>query len=129
MMERLTEDNFVLFAARHYDTKSACYCREEFEGDLSRVKYIRRLLTRYKESGELRERLILNHMIVLFNTFGGAAVKLLLLRNEEHWSVLFPFMDYLGWLPRQVYGVGNHDVIDTNKIPHDPAVVKALSSL
>ena len=129
MMERLTEENFVLFAARHYDNKSMCYCTEEFEEDLSRVKYIRRLLTRYKESGELRERLLLNHMIVLFNTFGGAAIKLLLLRNEEHWSVIFPFLEYLGWLPPYIQGVGPHDTIATSSIAQDPIVVSTLASL
>lgn len=129
MIERVTEENFVFFAARNYDAKASCYCREEFEEDMARFKYLRRLLTRYKEDGQLRERLIMNHLIVLFNMFGAATVKMVLLRNEEHWPTLFPFLEFLGWLPNTIHGVGEHEVIDTQRIKQDEVAVAALSKL
>jgi hypothetical protein len=128
-MDRLTEENFILFAAKHYDMQSSCHCWEEFQDDLSRLKYIKRLVTRYKEGDELKDRLILNHMTVLYNMFGAAATKLLLFRTDGIWSVLLPFINYLGWLPSIVYGVGQHDAIDVRTIQFDQVVVDKLKAL
>ena len=81
-IDRLTEENFLLFAARHYDNPS-CIDVTEFEDDLNTLKYIKRLLTRYQESGELKERLILNHLNLLNNLFGPeATVKMCLLKMQ-----------------------------------------------
>ena len=76
MDEPLTNDNFILYCAKHYinpvsDTK-------EFLEDLARIKYIKKLLTRYRESGDLKERLILNHIIILNNVFGATATPRIL---------------------------------------------------
>jgi hypothetical protein len=128
-MDHLTEGNFMMFAAKNYDMRSSCHSFEEFQEDLARVKYIKRLITRYKEGHELRERLILNHMIVMYNMFGAAATKILLFRTDTIWPILIPFMEYLGWLPRHVYDVGAHKVIETSRIERDQKVVEALSKL
>ena len=68
MFEKLTNDNIVMFAIKHYDNPQ-CEGESEFQDDMKRFKYVKRLLRKYKDSGELKERLILNHLIVIFNVF------------------------------------------------------------
>ena len=68
-MQQLDDTNFMLYAAAHYDNPQ-CYDTDEFYDDLKRFKYLKRLLNRYKETGELKERLILNHLTVIYNVFG-----------------------------------------------------------
>lgn len=93
---KLTKSNLIVYAAKHYYNPS-CIDGEEFEEDLKRFKYVKRLLNKYKQTGELSERLILNHLIVIFNVFGiEAGVEILALRIElEHWSTLKPFLVFL----------------------------------
>ena len=89
MFEKLTNDNIVMFAIKHYDNPQ-CEGENEFQDDMKRFKYVKRLLRKYKDSGELKERLILNHLIVIFNVFGpDAGSTLLLFKIEpEYWDVL-----------------------------------------
>ena len=70
MHDKLTDDNFLIYCAKHYDNPQ-CHSTEEFIEDLKRIKYIKKLITKYIESDELRERLIMNHLIVLNNVFGA----------------------------------------------------------
>lgn len=93
---QLTKDNLIVFAAKHYYNPK-CIDSEEFFEDLKRFKYIKRLLNRYKTSGELSERLILNHLIVIFNVFGNeAGLDILELKVElDHWPTLKPFLIFL----------------------------------
>lgn len=126
MNEKLTEDNFLLYAARYYDNPS-CMDMQEFEDDLSTLKYIKRLLTRYQESGELKERLILNHLNLLNNLFGpGPTVKMCLLKMQGQWHILKPFLVYLGYMPDAIYNVGADSVVRNSDIPLDTVVVKKL---
>ena len=100
MYERITSENVVMFAIKHYDNPQ-CEGESEFHDDMKRFKYIKRLLRKYNESGELKERLILNHMIVVYNLFGAEAGSTLLLFKiePELWSVLKTFMVFLNMLP------------------------------
>ena len=93
---RLTKDNLIVYAAKHYYNPK-CIDSEEFFEDLKRIKYIKRLLNRYRDSGVLSERLILNHLIVIFNVFGNeAGLDILELKVElDHWSTLKPFLIFL----------------------------------
>lgn len=93
---KLTKDNLVLYAAQHYQNPR-CIDSEEFFEDLKKIKYIKRLLNRYRDTGVLSERLILNHLIVIFNVFGyEAGLNILELKIElEHWGVLKPFLIFL----------------------------------
>ena len=93
---RLTKDNLIVYAAKHYYNPK-CIDSEEFFEDLKRFKYIKRLLNRYKSTGELSERLIINHLIVIFNVFGyQAGLDILELKIElDHWGVLKPFLIFL----------------------------------
>ena len=100
MFEKITNENVIMFAIKNYDNPQ-CEGEAEFHDDMKRFKYIKRLLRKYHETGELKERLILNHMIVINNLFGvDAASTLLVFKIEpEFWSVLKTFMDFLGMLP------------------------------
>ena len=94
----LNESNYMLFAIKFYDNPQAV-TKEDFDDDLKRIKYIKRLLKRYKNTGELRVHLILNHLTVLFNVFDEAAVPLLFYNLEEDlWSYLKSFLIFLNRL-------------------------------
>ena len=80
--DELNENNYLLFAIKFYDNPHAL-TKEEFEDDLKRIKYVKRLLKRYKNTGVLKTHLILNHLTVLFNVFGEAAVPLLFYNLER----------------------------------------------
>lgn len=95
---KLTDDNFILYAMHHYDNMQ-CHSIEEFEEDLRKFLYLKKLFSRYKNNGELRERLILNHIIVLYNIFGNAATEMLFFRLKEYESELATFLVYLNRMP------------------------------
>lgn len=107
IFDELTEENLLLYAAKHY-YKPQFSDVEEFYEDLKRFKYIKRLVNRYIEQGELSERLIMNHLIVVFNSFGiEAAFEILKLKfNDKHWPVIKPFLIYLHYITdNQILGV------------------------
>jgi len=97
--DELNEDNYLLFAIKFYDNPQAV-TRDDFEDDLKRIKYIKRLLKRYRNTGVLKTHLILNHLIVLFNVFDEAAVPLLLYNLESDlWPAIKSFLLFLNRLP------------------------------
>ena len=115
MYEKITPENVLMFAIRNYDNPH-CEGEKEFEDDLKRFKYIKRLLTRYKDTDLLSVNLILNHLIVIFNVFGyEAGLKLLeyKLPSDISWSVIKPFLIYLKVIENDKYtGIPmNDDVI------------------
>ena len=99
MYEKITSENVMMFAIRHYDNPQ-CEGEKEFQDDLKRFKYIKRLLRKYYETGILKERLLLNHFIVLNNVFGADACATLLIFKiqKEYWSALKSFLLYLNIL-------------------------------
>lgn len=100
----LTEDNLLLYAAKHYYNPK-CIDFEEFQEDLHRFKYLKRLLNKYLETGNLSERLILNHLIVIFNSFNiEASLNILELKLEEkHWPVIKPFLVFMKYITNEQY--------------------------
>jgi len=104
IFDELTEQNVLLYAAKHY-YKPQFSDIDEFYEDLKRFKYIKRLLNRYIEQDELAERLILNHLIVIFNSFGiEASLNILELKlNDNHWPVIKPFLVYLRYIRNDQY--------------------------
>tara|TARA_B100001063_G_C16641908_1_gene491300 strand:- start:156 stop:518 length:363 start_codon:yes stop_codon:yes gene_type:complete len=96
MYETINSSNVVMYAIRHYNNPQ-CEGEKEFEDDLKRFKYIKRLLRKYHDTGILKERLLLNHLIVLHNLFGTTACVTLLLYKiqKEYWSVLKSFLIFL----------------------------------
>ena len=99
MIEKLNDSNFLLYAMHHYDNPQ-CHSLEEFDEDLKKFLYLKKLITRYKKDGELRDRLILNHIIVLYNIFGPSATRMLFFKiDRDNWDVLVTFLLYLGHMP------------------------------
>jgi|TARA_R110002096_G_scaffold393193_1_gene588204 hypothetical protein len=126
-MEKLTEETFLLYAAKNYDNPQL-QNEEEFYDDLKKFKYIKRLFNKYSETGELKERLILNHIVVLTNVFGpDAAVKLLFLRLPEYLHYLKPFLLLLSILKDKIE-VNNIEYI-TSDINIDDAIVERLRDI
>jgi hypothetical protein len=111
----LTNDNIVLYAVKYYDNP-ACRGVHEFNEDLDRIKYIKRLFKRYMTKGVLKERLILNHIIVLYNVFGvEAATRILFFRLESDlWSALKTFLVFLNFMPDRVQGIEGQDIISSD---------------
>ena len=100
--EKLNEGNFLVYAMHHYDNPQ-CHSLQEFEEDLKKFLYLKKLLSRYKNYEELRERLILNHIIVLYNVFGEATTNLLFYKIDEScWDVLVTFLVYLERMPEEL---------------------------
>lgn len=99
MVMKLTESTFLLYAMKHYDNPQ-CTEMSEFEEDMKRFQYLRKLFSRYRQYDDLKERLILNHLIVIFNVFGVDATNMLFFKLHEFHSYLKPFVEYLNYMPR-----------------------------
>lgn len=129
MNEPLNDDNFLIYAAKHYDN-TACCSTDEFLEDLKRLKYIKKLLTRYMDTGELKERLILNHIIVLNNMFGAEHVcRILFLKLGDYFNYIMPFLILLNVLPDKLYNIRDQAVIDLALITMDVKIVERLRKI
>ena len=97
----LRESTFLLYASKYYDNP---YCSDvaEFEEDLKRFQYLRKLFGRYRQDADLKERLILNHLIIIYNMFGTEATNMLFMKLEEYHDLLKPFVEYLNFMPEAV---------------------------
>lgn len=128
MIENLCDDNFIIFAMKAYD-KPNCIM-SEFEEDLKRIKYVKRLIRRYRITGELKERLILNHLIILANVFGvESAVKMLFYKlDREDYNILKTFLLFLNFMPQIVKGIKGNN-IHSGDITVDVFVAKKLRSI
>ena len=124
--KRLTEENYQIFAMQHYDNQE-CNSVEDFYEDINRIKYIKRLFRRYVKKDELRERLIINHMVSLRNVFGvEPATRLLFFKIEkELWSVLKTFLVLLSYMPERLK---DPEVISSD-IPLDERIVNTLRKI
>ena len=129
-MEKLDDSNFMLYAAKYYDNPG-CMDLLEFHDDLNRIKYIKRLFRRYAETGELKERLILNHLIVLYNVFDrDALTRMLVYKLYDYLEYLKPFLLLLNYWPDRVDGIGmNGEIILDSDIGVDPGIVEKLRKI
>ena len=99
IFNELKEDNFLLFAIKNYENPQAV-TKEDFDKDLNHFKYIKRLLKRYKNTGQLKTHLLLNHFIILYNIFGEATTPMMFFKIEEDlWPSMKTFIMFLGKLP------------------------------
>ena len=99
IFNELTEDNFLLFAIKNYENPQAV-AKEDFDKDHNNFKYIKRLLKRYKNTGQLKTHLLLNHFIILYNIFGEATTPMMFFKIEEDlWPSMKTFIMFLGKLP------------------------------
>ena len=118
-----------MFATKYY-TNPQCTSVEEFNDDLNKIKYVKRLFNRFLETGELRVNLILNHLIVIYNVFENeAATRMLFFRVEKKfYSILKPFLIFLNRLPDTVKGIDGED-LNTKIIPLNETTIKELRKI
>ena len=123
----LNEKNFLLYAMKEYNNPQ-CTEVEEFNDDLKKIKYIKRLLNQYVSEGVLKERLLLNHIIVFYNVFPpAAATRILFFKIEEKfWPILKPFLFYLNLIPEDKIESIMGREIRTNEILMDQGVIDSL---
>tara|TARA_Y100001935_G_C17117030_1_gene413727 strand:+ start:281 stop:652 length:372 start_codon:yes stop_codon:yes gene_type:complete len=118
----LNESNYLLFAIKFYDNPQSV-TREDFESDLKRIRYVKRLLKRYQNNGELKVHLILNHLIILFNVFNDATVPLLFYNlDEELWPAIKSFLIFLNRVPE-------YPKTNVNEIEADEYCLQQLKEL
>ena len=127
IFEDLNEKNFLLYAMKEYNNPQ-CTDVEEFNDDLKKIKYIKRLLNQYVSEGVLKERLLLNHIIVFYNVFPpAAATRILFFKIEERfWPILKPFLFYLKLMPEDRIESIMGKEIRTNEILMDQGVIDSL---
>jgi hypothetical protein len=128
MIENLNDENFMIYAMKCYDSPNCIM--SEFEEDLKRIKYIKRLIKRYKTTGELKERLILNHIIILSNVFGTRnAVRMLFFKlDEQDYQILKTFLLFLGYMPDSITGIRGKN-ISSHSVSVDLFVGKRLRDI
>lgn len=125
----LTERNFIIFAATNYNNPS-CVDTREFVEDIARFKYIKKLITRYTETGELKYRLILNHIIVLSNVFQPEPLcRMVLLKMEDQIQYVKPFLVMLGIMIENIHDVKIKRTVDTTTIVMDPKIIDTLRTI
>lgn len=125
MIDNLTEQNFSLFAAQSYNNPS-CMDVLEFQEDLNRIKYLKRLFKRYDEKGDLKERLVINHLIVIYNVFEReAATRMLVMKLDGYLHYLKPFLVMMGYWPRTIDGIKGIN-IDGDGVPIDSKITETL---
>jgi hypothetical protein len=122
----LNDTNFMLYAAKCYDVKKSSGA-EEFYEDLKRFQYLKRLFKRYEEANDLKVRLILNHIIVLYNCFGPEATNMLFFKLKEYHSCVKPFVLFLNYMPETIKY--EELVIFGSDIPLDSTIVKELRKI
>ena len=128
MFDDLNDDNFMMYAAKCY-TSPHCIM-SEFEGDIKRTKYLKRLFRKYKVTKSLKERLILNHIILLNNVFGpDHMVRILFYKiDERDHDILKTFLSYLNLMPEMIYGINGKNIRSTD-IPLDINVAEILTQI
>jgi hypothetical protein len=124
----LTNDNIMIYAAKAYD-KPNCIM-SEFREDMKRFNYLKRLFKRYRKLGELREQLVLNHLVVINNVFGPeVSTRMLFFKmTKDDYSALKTYLLFLSCMPDRVRGIKGHDII-SSEIPVDMTIANALRNL
>ena len=126
--ENLTDENIMLYAAKAYDMPNCVM--SEFTEDMKRLNYLKRLFRRYSKHGEMRERLILNHIVVLYNIFGAEASTRILFYNtsKDDYSILKTYLLFLNLMPEKVRGINGKDVLSSD-ISVDMKIAEVLRNL
>lgn len=129
MDDLLTSENFILYCAKHYDGRH-CSSTEEFYEDLKRIGYIKKLITRYEQDGDLKERLILNHIIVLYNVFGPTVTcRILYFKLKEQMKYIKPFLILLNIMPEKLYNIEKFGSINMDCIDMDQSIIEVLRKI
>jgi hypothetical protein len=128
MFDDLNDENFTIYAMKSYNSPNCIM--SEFEGDLKRTKYLKKLFRKYKKSNILKERLILNHIILIYNVFGiEAATRILFYKiDDRDYDILKTFLLYLNYMPDRVSGIRGNN-IDSSIIMVDMKIAEILRKL
>ena len=128
MFDDLNDDNFMIYAMKCYNTPNCIL--SEFEGDIKRTKYLKRLFRRYKVTKSLKERLILNHIILLNNVFDTEATSRILFYkvDERDYDILKTFLAYLNIMPDVVRGINGKDIYSSD-IPLNSDILEVLRKI
>ena len=128
MFEDLNNENFIIYAMKAYD-KPNCLM-SEFKEDMKKFNYLKRLFHKYRKAGELREQLVLNHLVVLYNVFGPEVVSRLLFFKvpKDDYPALKTYMIFLNIMPDRIRGIKGYDIISSD-IPVDMAIAESLRQI
>jgi len=128
MFDDLNDENFTIYAMKSYNSPNCIM--SEFEGDLKRTKYLKKLFRKYKKSNILKERLILNHIILIYNVFGiEAATRILFYKiDDRDYDILKTFLLYLNYMPDRVFGIRGNN-IESSDIMVDMKIAEILRKL
>ena len=128
MFDDLNEDNFILYATKHY--MSPHCIMSEFEDDIKRIKYLKRLFRRYKTKSILKERLILNHIILLNNVFGPEVTSRILFFkiDSRDYDILKTFLFYLRIMPEKIECINGKEIYSSS-IPIDLTILRTLKNI
>ena len=128
VFDNLTSENFMLYCMKAYDKPNMLL--SEFKDDMKRFNYLKRLFQRYRKYDELREQLVINHLVVLYNVFGPeVAVRSLFFKiSKEDYSALKTYLIFLNLMPERVRGIKGHDIVSSN-ISVDMKVAEALRQI
>lgn len=123
----LTDQNFVLYAAKHYDNLE-CHTIEEFNEDLNKLKYLKKIFKRYRDTGEINIRLTLNYIIIFYNLFGvEASTAMLFFKLKEYSDLMKPILIMLNFMPKRVRLSG--ETLAESEIPMDQGIVDMLRKI
>jgi hypothetical protein len=127
-MDILSERNFMLYAAKNYDNPQ-CMDIEEFKDDLKRFNYIKKLFNKYRTTSDLKEQLIINHLIVLYNIFGAEpATRMLFFKLGDYKDILKPFLVFLNYMPEAIHGVDEQPILSSD-IALDNYIIQKLRTI
>ena len=128
MFQNLTNENIIIYALKAYD-KPNCIM-SEFKEDMKRFNYLKKLFLRYRKVGEIKERLIINHLVVLYNVFGPEVASRLLFfkMTKDDYSALKTYLMFLSCMPEKVRGIKGHDIISSD-IPVDMKIAEVLRQI
>jgi len=129
-MKQLNDDNFLIFAIKHY-RNSSCTGMAELEDDLKRFKYLKRLFNRYEKTGDPNDRLIINHLTLLYNVFGNGTTEMLFFKLEEkYWVNLKTYLVFLNRLPlEEVYSRTLLPKKIVSEVPLNDELIKILRNI
>lgn len=128
MLYDLNHDTVLIYAIKSYESLN--YVKSEFQEDYKAFKYVKRLLQRYRMTGELREKLLLNHLNLIYNVFGvEAGTRILFYKiDEQDYSALKTFCVFLNTMPDRILGINGRDLISSD-IPVDLKIVELLRKI
>ena len=128
IIDNLTDENFMLYAMKCYDSPNCIM--SEFSDDMKRFNYLKRLFQRYRKYDELREQLVLNHLVVIYNVFGPevAARALFFKMTKEDYSALKTYLMFINCMPEKIRGVKGQDIVSSD-IPVDMKIAEVLRQI